>query len=296
MPKVVKMKAAQLTTLTHLMDLLERGKSEIFTEILDVTQEIAEELLERNPDNRRVRARGPNRSVQAYADAMLRGEWVVNGESIIVSSDGLLNDGQNRLYAVIRSGRTVPMQFTFGVERETRHTVDQGAGRRPGDVLMMAGEKNTTHLAAAVHFVWAYDGDRVFHNSPSSDQLIAALDTDPDLRQHVTKLQNLRKEFRLSVGAVTGAYHVCHRMNPKVAVNFLADVTTGLNIGNGDSPVLRLRKRYQDHVTKRGAIGAVEQAALFIKAFNAYRQGRTMKILQWRQSGLNAEDFPTAGA
>ena len=248
MSKVLKLKAAQTTTLTDLMGLLERGKSEIFTEILDVTPEIAEELLARNPDNRRVRARGPNRSVQAYAEAMLRGEWVVNGKFIIVSSDGLLIDGQNRLYAVLRSGRTVPMQFTFGVERETRHTVDQGAGRRPGDVLMMAGEKNTTHLAAAVHFVWAYDGDRVFHNSPSSDQLIATLDTDPGLRQHVSKLQNLRKEFRLSVGAATGAYHVCDRMNPTLAEKFLEAATSGL-ADHKDSPVLRLRKRYQDHVT-----------------------------------------------
>jgi len=70
------------------------------------------------------------------------------------SKCGQLNDGQNRCAAVVRSGLTVPTIFVFGLERETRLTVDQGVGKRPGDYLAMSGVANSNHVAAIAAMIW----------------------------------------------------------------------------------------------------------------------------------------------
>lgn len=280
----------------HLAAFLKRGETEVFTTTISVTPDMAKRLLERNVDNRPVRWKGPSRTVEAYADAMMRGEWQLNGETVIVSSDGWLNDGQHRLHAVIASDISVPMQITFGVDRDSRHTVDQGGARTPGNILAMYGEKNTNHLAHALQFVWCYDDRRVFGYRPSPEQLLATLDTNPRLREALHSVSPLWREFRLSSGYVGGAYYVCMRANETVADEFLSGAITGLNISDANSPIIRLRKRYQEHASKRENLPALEQAALFVKAFNAFRRHQSIRNLIWRRNGPAAEEFPVVGA
>ena len=76
-----------------------QAKTDVFSVTTLVTPKMAEALLSRNGGNRPVIWTGPVRSVSAYAAAMSRGEWVLNGEPIIISSTGELNDGQHRLHA-----------------------------------------------------------------------------------------------------------------------------------------------------------------------------------------------------
>ncbi|WP_431490939.1 hypothetical protein [Paraburkholderia fungorum] len=276
---------------------LKRGATEVFTITVSMNPVLAQQLLDRNADNRPVRWNGALRCVEAYARAMVQGEWVINGESIIISSDGFLNDGQHRLHAVIVSGVVVPMQLTFGVERETRRTVDQGAARTPGNVLAMLGEKNHNTLAHALQFVWCYDGVKVFGYRPSPDEMLATLAANPGLRDAVTQVGAFARPFRLSLGYVAGAYHVCSRVDANLAALMLSGAETGLNIRDAGSPILRLRKRCQEHLaSKNSHMGALEQAAVFIKAFNALLERRNMRNLIWRQNGPTAENFPVAGA
>lgn len=275
---------------------LKRAQTEIFTVTTTVTPELAERLLARNDGNRPLRWNGALRCVEAYAKAMVAGDWRLNGEAIIVSADGLLNDGQHRLHAVISSGVSVPMQITFGVERDTRHTVDQGAARTPGNILAMRGEQNTNQLAHAIQFLWCYDGQRVFGYRPTSDELLAVLESNPGLRDAVRDVGPLCREFRASPGYIGGSLFVCRRVNPIIANAMLQSVETGLDIRDSGSPILRLRKRFQDHLAKRDPISALEQAALYIKAFNALTQRRNVRNLLWRQAGPAAEAFPFAEA
>jgi hypothetical protein len=275
---------------------LRRGAAEVFTVTVNMTPDLAGRLLARNENNRTLRIVGASRTVEAYARAMIRGEWLLNGESIIVSREGLLNDGQHRLEAVIKSGVGVPMQITFGVERDSRHTVDQGAARSPGDILVMYGERNAHQLAHALQFLWVYDGHRIFGYRPSTDELLATLEANPGIRDAVRAVGHLVTEFRGSAGYLAGAHLVCSRVDAGLAARFLERVSTGLGIAETGSPIFRLRKRLQDHLAKRDNVPAIEQAALYIKAFNAVRQRRNVRNLVWRRNGDAAEDFPVAGA
>ena len=287
--------AVQSLKLDALAAWLKRGEREVFTETVAMTPLLAHRLLERNADNRPLREGGTSRCVQAYAAAMTRGEWVVNGAPIIVSREGLLNDGQHRLNAVVRANISVPMQITFGVERDTRHTIDQGAARTPGNILSMHGEKNANQLAHAIQFVWAYDGHRIFGYRPSPDELLATLEVHPGLREAIKDVAGPCNEFRVSHGYLAGAHYVCQRENPIMANGFLEGVRTGLHIKDAGSPVMKLRKRFQDHLARRDVMLALEQAALWIKAFNSVTSNRNVRNLLWRQNGPTAEDFPMVG-
>lgn len=280
----------------NLDSLIRQGKRGIFSTIVNVSPQMAEDMLARNLDNRPLRMKGSARSVEAYSAAMSRGEWLMNGEAVIVSREGYLNDGQHRLHAVVHSGVTIPMHVVFGVDRDSRHTVDQGAARTPGNILAMHGEKNTTQLATALQFVFCHDNmNRAFSYRPSPEQLLDTLDQNPGLRDAVRSIYALACEFNLSRGYTAGAFYVCGRKSAELASEFLDGVTTGLNVNDQTSPIYRLRKRYMEHALKRENLPSVEQAALFIKGFNAFRKGTPVHSLRWRRHGSASEDFPVVG-
>ena len=284
------------TSAQQIRDWIERGKREVFTVVTMVTPDMARGLIARNTENRPVIWNGPNRSVAAYASAMKRGEWTLNGESIIVSSTGELNDGQHRLYAVIESQGGVMMSLTFGVGRDTRHTVDQGVARTPGHILVMMGEKDANNLATALQYLWTRDHGLSLNFRPSPDQMLATLDRHPDVRDAVREATKVGAQFHLSRGYIAAAHYECSKAHPFAADQFLNAVATGLNIHSVNSPVARLRKAYGEHDAKRKPLGRIEQAALYIKAFNAFRQGRTPKGFSWRDTGPSAEAFPRVEA
>lgn len=282
---------------TAVADQLSRwltdARDDVFSVTTLVTPKMAEALLERNGGNRPVIWTGATRSVSAYAEAMSRGEWVLNGEPIIISSAGDLNDGQHRLHAIIQSGVSVQMMMTFGVERDTRHTVDQGVARTHGHILSMFGEKSANVLATALQFLWVHDQGLTLHARPSTDQLLATLAVHPDIRAVVTDVAHLAGEFRLSRGYIAAAHYLCKRHNAFSADQFLDALTTGTNIRNVNSPVARLRRMFTEHSAKRTRKTNIEQAGNYIKSFNQFLRGRTGPCV-WKPN--SNESFPVAGA
>lgn len=284
-----------MTKIDHLAEWLNRGQSETFTVTVDMTPDLAARIVECNDHNRPLRWAGPARTVASYKAAMERGEWVLNGAPVVMSKDGLLNDGQHRLQAVIKAGIAVPMDIKFGVARETRHTIDQGAGRTPSDILAMNGFKNTNKAAHALRFLWCYENGYPFSIFPSPDQLLAVADVWGERVVAALAATRFTADMRLSAGGIAAAFAICADDNPELASKLADGVATGLNIADVNSPVFRLRKRYLEHLGRKDArINAVEQAALFIKTFNFLKDGQSVKVLVWRFG--QSEAFPRVAA
>lgn len=283
----------KLSPTQQLERWFDQGRSEVFSVHTTLTPQMAQMLLDRNPDNRAIQERAANRSVGAYAAMMLRGEWRLNGEPIIVSREGLLNDGQHRASACVLSNTSIPVSITFGVERETRSTVDQGKARSNGDVLSLAGETDVNRLAAAIRFVWAVTRKLPLSDCPSPEQLLTEIQRHPGLREAVRKTGALVKPLKASA-TISGAYYLCHEHAPAQADDFLERVTTGLNITHKNHPEAQLRRRLEEHArgTKLGKLHGHEQAAIFIKAFNLYLHRRNTRALAWKPS---IEGFPVVG-
>lgn len=272
-----------------LSNLLARARIETFYTELDVTPEMASRLLELNVDNRPLRMEG-QRSVRSYAESMSRGEWTINGQNIVVSCDGRLNDGQHRLSAVVVAGHPVRMGFVFGVSRESRNTVDQGVKRTPGHILAMRGEKDSNHLGAALRFLAQIDGTKEL----TPDQLIAMLEKHPRMRDAVPPGRRISRRYSLGSAPVIVAYYVCASVDRALADRLADTIATGVGITSKSDPAHQLMQRYMAHLNDRKGKGlsSEEQYAFFVKTFNNLRSGRIVDHLRYRERGAARESLP----
>ena len=71
------------------------------------------------------------------------------GEPIIVSREGVLNEGQHRLTAVQRSGIGAVLDVPFGISREAFAATGTGARRTVGNVGAIAGKSRASMLSAS---------------------------------------------------------------------------------------------------------------------------------------------------
>lgn len=74
----------------------------VFVKVMDITPEIAQELMNANAGNRRLESS----AVDMYADDLVHGRWHENGQPFTVSN-GVLKNGQHRCAAIIKTGITI---------------------------------------------------------------------------------------------------------------------------------------------------------------------------------------------
>jgi hypothetical protein len=281
-------KSKGLPPVFDLDECLRRGEHEVFTVVTTLTPDIARRLLERNDSNRRLQPR----QVQDLVHAIQTGTYVLNGETIIVSRDGLLNDGQHRCQAVIETGMSIPAIIVFGVGRDTRSTVDTGAKRTIGNILSMhkLGCGNPNGVAAVARGVLQYDNRMMLSRTvrfEPAEYLEFVREFGDELNECYSLGLKIRARYTVSPGMVGAAIFICARVHPETAQTLCTQLITGLNLKVGD-PAVALARRYAEHTTGRGKLTYVEQAALFIKAFNDIREKQRVSIVKW----ITSEAFP----
>jgi hypothetical protein len=119
----------------------------ITSNLKTITPQIAADILKNNIFNRKV-----NKSrVSYYADLMKRGLWHLNGESIIISKDGVLLNGQHRLLAIIQADANIQTILVSGVDQNAFSTLDQGLSRTAAQVFDISNVKNYALVASIVN-------------------------------------------------------------------------------------------------------------------------------------------------
>jgi len=98
---------------------------------MDITPEIAKELLETSTGNRALRGT----YIATLAGAMRRGEWRVTNQGIGIDIQGALRDGHHRLSALIEANLTLPFIVTMGMPMNAYEVIDTGAKRTMADLL-----------------------------------------------------------------------------------------------------------------------------------------------------------------
>ena len=248
--------------------------------VADLTPQIAAVLLERNPANRKLKLS----KVQDYAHDMKNGAWKFNGEPIIIAQDGLLNDGQHRCAAVIESRETIKAVMVFGVERETRDTLDQGANRTAGDYLAIHGHQFTNHLAAVAKAVWQWRTygflSTAGSQKPTRSEVLQTVLDNPGI---VKSFEYVNRPNALSLGS-TSAIAFAHFAFKSVAGQspsdyFMDALVDGTNLKAGD-PILICRNRL---IIDRRSLILPERAELLFRAWNAHRLEQTR--VSFRLSG-----------
>lgn len=256
-----------------------------------ITPQKAQQWLASMGTNRNLRAS----MVEQIARDIRSGNWALNGESIKIDQDGRLVDGQHRLTAIIRSGRSVETVVVRGIGNDTVKTVDTGALRTKGDVLKMAGYPQSNSLGALIRAI-KFDrecGCPFRGRSELSPTHNEVLDMAAELGD--TMHQCIKVSRGADIKAIASCTVVAFFLFKSIengledeAMRFIEHVATGHNLSKGH-PALALRNRLWREATSPNHFYAHVQCALFIKTFAKFVNGDDVHSLRWSDS----EEWPS---
>ena len=252
------------------------------TYIKKITPDEAARLMLQNDGNRPL-SQG---HVKKLASQMKDGKWLVNGETIVISDEGKLLDGQHRLAAVIEAGVEVEFLIVEGLSVAVFATLNTGKVRQASDVLAIAGYKCTTNLGAAVKFVIMMrmgSGRRVTNSIPHST-VLEALKDEPGIEDSLDKCRHVRI---ISPSRLAACHYLFAQKNEAEANRFVTEILEGTGLQKGD-PVLTLRNKLIADSSARTKEPASVILAMCVKTWNARRRGASQLLLRF----LPDEKFP----
>lgn len=273
--------------------------------VIDVTPELAKKWLAQNTHNRNLR----ERVVNGYAADMRDGNWVEDGQSIKFAKGGIvlldnppihggpLLDGQHRLTAVVSADTTVRMLVVTNLDGATQETMDTGAKRSLGDVLKLRGEERYVPLAAVMLrvYLWDVQGQRrsmkADRSRPTHRQLLQFLEEHPELRRSAEIGARVRASVSISASSAGLCHWLFSRIDQSDCAFFFARLTDGAGLDT-DDPIYALRRVAENFAKDKGRIGEEHMTALVIKGWNAYREGRRVRLLTYKPGGATPETYP----
>jgi hypothetical protein len=267
-----------------LDDQIARAQNNVITQVVDLSPALARVLLARNPDNRKI---SPS-TVEKYARDMANGGWAFNGEPIIISREGKLNNGQHRCEAILLSEATIPVILVIGTDRASRMTVDQGKTRMAGDYLGMSGHADSIALAAVAKYIWQHKNfGRLSHEalmSPTKGEVLALVESTPTIAESLKRIQSKGSAAVGGRSILAFAHWTFCRIggNRSDADVFVDTLINGSNLGIRN-PILYARNRL---MAERGRLKPSEKAELIIRAWNALRRGDKVASLPIKGGAL----------
>lgn len=251
-----------------------KARKEVLVQTVELTPALARVLLSRNDGNRRI----SDALVTSYARDISTGGWTFNGEPIIVSGDGKLNDGQHRCEAVVMADRSIKTILVIGVERDTRTTLDQGRVRTSGDFLAMNGHAAANVLGAAASLYWQYLSFGVLATGskqrPTKGEVMRTVADHPDLEKSVAFCH------RKGIGSVGGHsllsfihFAIWKRAGRLNSDEFIKALVDGVGL-SAQNPILYARNRL---MFERGKLRGNLKAELIFKAWNAHRRDEKLR-------------------
>ena len=251
-------------------------------------------------------------TVNKYAAKMLTGEWYLSPQPIILSEvdDQLkvsdLNDGQQRLKAVVQASQVqpdirVPFTFAFDAPRASKWLLDQGRRRNPGDFLAMAGEVNAAQLSHAVRMLYAVTQLRPFQ----SVSIWRKVELTPQaynefLAAHKPLKQGLQVSREIAVGkkalilphvGATLWWLIQDNFSVWTAQNFFTGLVSGANLQPED-PRLKVREYLSLKRAEKYKWDGFEQLAVLMAAANAWLIGQERFVPKHAFNKLMARSFP----
>lgn len=272
--------ASQRRAADWLLERIQKGRKAPFTEIVTLTPEIAEVLLANNQGNRNIK----QTLVELFVADIEGGRWDLNGETIVVSQEGILNDGQHRCTAVVQCGKSIRTAIMFGVSRDSRYTVDAGSARTAGDYLKMEGATNVNHAAAVAKYLnlhrrgyTAWNGHGIIVSKVMIRQ--EYWDNEKEIQ---TALHAVDARFSrcFGISALATAYVLIARRNAAECGVFFQRLADGVGLKRND-PILALRNRIMEGAaSKATALKPELKVEMVIRCWNAWRRGASIHLLR----------------
>lgn len=264
------------------------------TVIVSLGPKDAEELLSKNKHNRKIRTG----NLEKIERDLAAGRWDFNGESIKISADNIIIDGQHRLIALSRVEdpnfriRTI---LVTGLPFDSRRTVDTGARRNVAETLSMdghiaTGEANSIVAALRFYLYWErYGTSDLNKSSVFSD--VEIYDWVSENKEKAEVVQAGLKIKTKAFGAPRRIILACllkfHEIDPDDATYFFEALSDGFDLTE-TSPIYHLREKM---LTERRRTYDKAWLWMIIRCWNAYRKGEPIRLLK-QPSARAMENFP----
>jgi len=258
-------------------------KSKARASIETITPEMAAEMLFNNGPLQEGLGRNRNQSaatIAAYAREILNDSWKITGQAIKISVSGRLLDGQHRLMACIRANKPFTTIVVRDVSDDVFPTFDVGQQKTVSMILKGRGESYGGTIQGALRWIWLYRevGFISFPVKPNLTELLDIFAEYPNISTDALLARNPAfRSFRVPPSILLALITVFREIDAEGAVEFFDSFVTGANLSVGH-PILDLRNKLAALAGGRFEASAISRLYLILHAWNAFREGRKLKI------------------
>lgn len=271
-------------------------KTDLKVEWVTVNPEVAQEFLESMRVNRPL----STANLKRIQTDMTAGRWHEDGGPLRFDKQGAMIDGQHRMWAIVETGLTFNFLVIRGVDASAMATMDTGKSRSVSDIIGLYDPqaKDLSNLAAVSTIAFRWEAGirgTALRNFPLANDEVLVFYQEHKLA--LGEAARIGKRVARHVrGATTQGFALCswvfERLDHEDSEYFWERMIDGSNLGE-DSPIRALRELFlREARSSRPRMRSELAAALTIKAWNAYREGRSMKVVSYRIGGASPERFP----
>jgi hypothetical protein len=258
--------------------------NQVKTTYMNITPDVASQWLEGNVRNRRI----DQRHVDILAQDMAAGKWRLTHQGIAFNDQGMLVDGQHRLWAILQCGCTISMAVSFGLSTESIDAIDGVKARTAVDRMTLSGAFGTEgvtsyHAATLREMVRGMSNGRKLPYHKEVDLMIHHVDAVRFATAHVsTKAKGIAVAYVRAVIA-RAWYSIDH---DQLTV-FCRVLSTGMPETACDATIIKLRDQLmaaggvRNRTIQKELYGKVERVLLH------WLNGKTRSVLR----PVTAEQF-----
>jgi hypothetical protein len=232
-----------------------------------------------------------------YYKQMMRGKWnELNGETIKFDADGNLIDGQHRLSAQIRTGKSMWWFVAYNCRRDAFKTIDSGTNRKAPDMLSIHGEENCNTLAAALTLVAKYkDGTMIKGGkyAVSNDDIFDLVDNEKGMIESVNMaIKNRGPKGFLPNSIVAFVHYMASKNGNELLANAFVECLCSQVRCDNEQPVIALRKKLVENLAASKKASRIVILAWTIKCWNAFYRGErlTPSLLRYKSKPTKNEN------
>lgn len=263
---------------------MESKKNGVTVTLKTITPELARTYLTKNNRNRKLTPSW----VEFYCSQMKSGQWQTTGDTIKLSTNDDLLDGQHRLHAVIMYGKPIDMFVAEGLPSESFDVLDTGKTRSAGDVLSVFGVEKANNIASIVRFILHFKKgvfSEGYHkvDAATHHDIAQFVKAHPNINEVLDFCHHIYRDFRyIPTSVLGGLYFLFAEKNQQKVDEFFEQYRTGIDLKKTD-PVYVLRdKLIRDQVNKT-KFTRRQKVALFIMCWNAFVLGKEMKRVEFTE-------------
>jgi len=272
-----------------------------------ITPDLATEYLNSMPGNRPL----SNKQVEYLTQQAEAGKFFSNVAPLHFDTEGRLRNGQHRMWMVVESNRPQEFMVIRNASEEEIDALDIGKRRSGGDVLVLDGYENGTLLAGALVNLWMYEHginpgySRSFFNTKNAPGM-----TNHMMREYATlnpgmgdSVAYMKQTPSVRLLGPPNILAFCHYITLKASPQGHAfwDALANQVFWGQNDPAFRIHERLSRAKAgqRQNRLVPTEVAALVVKAWNFWVQGKGIQQLRWvmpgsHGSGKGSELFPQA--